>query len=616
MYQSFFGLKGKPFSITPDPRFLYLSQHHREGLAHLVYGTDETGSFALLTGEIGTGKTTLSRLLLEQVPDDVQVALILNPMQTPLELLKSICDELSISYPENCDSRKELVDNLNTYLLDIHSRNQRVVVIIDEAQNLDFETLEQIRLLTNLETGDHKLIKIILIGQPELRDMINRPDLKQLSQRITARYHLPPLSRKETGAYIRHRLKIAGGHPGIFTRSAIDALYKQSEGVPRLINIFAERALLGAYAKDKRVVDKRLIKKAVNELLGIRGKWEKVLPTILITVSISLALAGLLLAAWGLFFESNDESSHNNTSEIMPDSHQPQVNQQIAEKITSIPGVNYPVKLTPEALETEALETEPVYRTGEELPEPDLISERAVASILPEKNPLPTIPDPQQQEQEQQPDLGTYLKTAGHSQQAYAALFSAWDKDFNINSSQTICEMAKDKGLECLYNQQGMEQLKAYNLPAILELKDEEGKRKLTMIHSIIDDPHNKATIKLLIDDQQLLVSINELNKSWDGKFLLLWPLPPGKESTLKKGMKGTSILWLASRLSKLSDKPVPGSLSIYNNIILERVVEFQKANNLKPDGIAGPETLIKIAIQTSPESTPTLIKPGTGRFN
>ncbi len=612
MYEKFFGLQEKPFSITPNPRFLYLSQQHREGLAHLVYGTDETGSFALLTGEIGTGKTTLSRLLLEQIPEDVQMALILNPMQTPLELLKSICDELAISYSADCSSRKELVDNLNKHLLDVYSRNQRVVVIIDEAQNLDFETLEQIRLLTNLETGDHKLIKIILIGQPELRDMINQPDLKQLSQRITARYHLPPLNRKETGAYIRHRLKVADGHPGIFTKGAIDILYKQSEGVPRLINIFAERAMLGAYAKDKRVIDKRLVKKAVNELLGVRGKWEKTLPAILITISITLALSGLLLAAWGLFYESKYESKHKNNS----DSHDPQTLQAVSEvkNDTAIPAT--------EVIEAELIGTGLIHRAIEETIKPGLISEPVAAQSLPEQNQSETSQYLQleQQLEQPQPGLGEYLKTSGYSQQAYTALFAVWGEIFptniNKNNSKTSCELAQDVGLECLYSNQGMEQLKAYNLPAILELKDEEGQRKLTMIQSIIDNPHNIETIKLLIDGHEVLTSVSELNASWDGQFLLLWRLPPAKESTLKKGMKGESIGWLATQLGQISNKPIPTSINIFNNLIQNRVTEFQKMNELKADGIAGPETLIKIITQSNPENTPVLLETNVAGIN
>ncbi len=591
MYLTFFGLRKKPFSITPDPRFLYLSQQHREGLAHLVYGTDETGSFALLTGEIGTGKTTLSRLLLEQVPDDVKIALILNPMQTPLELLKSICDELSVVYPNQCDSRKELVDNLNKYLLDVHSQNQRVVVIIDEAQNLDFETLEQIRLLTNLETSDHKLLKIILIGQPELRDMINQPDLKQLSQRITARYHLPPLNRKETGAYIRHRLKVAGGHPGIFSKAAIDALYKQSEGVPRLINIFAERALLGAYAKDKRVVDKRLVKKAVNELLGIRGKWEKAFPNLLVMVSITLALSALLLAAWGLLSERyNKTHTEPNIAVNSPIDRKPLIATTDIQEATNTP----PTTTTKAA----NIDTDVINNMIKKPGKPDSNIQHKSTPIPPEQLFLET-------NEKQQPDLGKYLKTAGHSQQAYTALFTTWGENFQTTSSKTSCEQAKDVGLECMYSDQGMEQLKAYNLPAILELKDEEGKRKLAMIQSVTTD----GNVTLLIDGHQFLSPESELDKLWDGQFLLLWRLPPGKEATLKNGMQGESIRWLVSQLGQLSNKPLPYSLSKFNLTLKARVIEFQKTNKLKPDGIAGPDTLIKIVAQSNQEETPDLFK-------
>ena len=221
MYQSYFGLSENPFSLTPDPRFLFLSARHREGIAHLIYGMGRGGGFVQLTGEVGTGKTTLYRSVLARAHKNVDVALILNPCQSAVELLASICDELHVDYDKDTNSIKTLVDALNRHLLKVHTQGRRTVLIIDEAQNLEINVLEQIRLLTNLETAKQKLLQIVLIGQPELQKLLQRPDLRQLTQRITARYHLTPLSEAETNAYVHHRLRRAGRTTPLFTPAAL-----------------------------------------------------------------------------------------------------------------------------------------------------------------------------------------------------------------------------------------------------------------------------------------------------------------------------------------------------------------------------------------------------------
>ena len=223
MYLSYFGLHEPPFSITPDPRFVHLSERHRDALAHLLFGIDKGGGggFVQLTGEVGTGKTTLSRLLLEQLPEDARIALVLNPRQNAIELLETICEELHVDIHDKRGSSKALVDALNAYLLDAYANGLRVVLLIDEAQNLPADALEQVRLLTNLETDTQKLLQILLLGQPELREMLAKPELRQLAQRITARYHLTPLDARETGDYLRHRWRVAGGHKFPFEAKAV-----------------------------------------------------------------------------------------------------------------------------------------------------------------------------------------------------------------------------------------------------------------------------------------------------------------------------------------------------------------------------------------------------------
>ena len=274
MYAHFFGLKHEPFSIAPDPRYLFMSERHREALAHLLYGVNGGGGFVLLSGEIGAGKTTVCRCFLEQIPQHTNVAYVFNPKLTVLELLNSICEEFGIPHPDlgSGDSRatiKNYLDPLNDFLLKTHAVGQNNVLIIDEAQMLSPDVLEQLRLLTNLETNERKLLQIILIGQPELRQMLARPDLEQLAQRVIARYHLEALTEVETEAYIRHRLSVAGMTSAMpFDAKALPRIHQLARGVPRRINLLCDRALLGAYARGKGTVDREIVEKAAIEVFG------------------------------------------------------------------------------------------------------------------------------------------------------------------------------------------------------------------------------------------------------------------------------------------------------------------------------------------------------------
>ncbi len=290
MYKPFFNFNTEPFSIAPDPHFIYMSEHHQEGLAHLLYGLNKGGGFVALTGEVGTGKTTLCHCLLQQLPENIDIALVLNPKLNALELLATICDELHISYNEDNPTLKGLVDGLNRHLLATHAKGKRTVLMIDEAQNLTRDVLEQIRLLTNLETSKTKLLQIILVGQPELQQLLSQPELRQLNQRITARYHLAPLSYSETQKYIKHRLSVSGGNSHIFNHRAVKQVYRLSKGVPRLINIICDRALLGAYVNDTQTVTAKIVKRSAKEVFNPYQRKKHIFNKILFAVCVMLAV--------------------------------------------------------------------------------------------------------------------------------------------------------------------------------------------------------------------------------------------------------------------------------------------------------------------------------------
>ena len=299
MYLAHYGLAEPAYSITPDPRFVFLSERHRDALAHLLYGIGQGGGsgFVQLTGEVGTGKTTLCRLLLEQLPPNTRVALILNPMLSPVELLEAIAKELHIPLRGKLGHQKRLIDALNVYLLQAYAEGLRVVLIIDEAQNLSTAALEQVRLLTNLETATQKLLQIVLLGQPELRAQLARRELRQLSQRITARFHLTPLSAQESRTYLEHRYAIAGGAEFPFDESAVRRLHRYAGGVPRLLNIIAERSLMAGYVHGSRRITPVLVSEAARETLPETGRRLQVRR--IAWMSASLLLGGaLVLAAW------------------------------------------------------------------------------------------------------------------------------------------------------------------------------------------------------------------------------------------------------------------------------------------------------------------------------
>jgi general secretion pathway protein A len=411
MYTSFFGLGEKPFAITPDPRYLFMSERHAEALAHLLYGINEAGGFIQLTGEVGTGKTTVVRSLLERMPGHADVAVILNPQLTPLQFVLTICEELGIFMrDEDAASIKDLVDILNKRLLESHAKGRRVVVIVDEAQNLAPETLEQVRLLTNLETASQKLLQIILIGQPELREVLARVELRQLAQRITGRYHLDPLSKSETAAYVHHRLRVAGANGEIFTAGALREIYRLTDGIPRIINVICDRALLGAFTQEQHHIGPSLVRAAAGEVYGrsFSPPWMKLLAG----VSAVVAVIGLGFGTWLLI----------RTTSASDEAAPTQAATSIAEPAPQVTAVTAPP--TPVALD--------------------------IVELL-----------------QQQPGSTS-------TENAFAQLFALWGGKFDPMAGRP-CDQASQQGLECVYQQGTWGQLRILNRPAILTLVDDSG---------------------------------------------------------------------------------------------------------------------------------------------
>jgi general secretion pathway protein A len=413
MYAAYFGLTERPFSLAPDPRYLYLSDAHREALAHLLYGIGEGGSFVQLTGEVGTGKTTVCRALLEQLPPDVDVAMIFNPRLTSVELLAAVCDELRVPYPVGTTSLKVLVDALSQALLDAHAKGRRTVLIIDEAQNLSARVLEEVRLLTNLETTTQKLLQVVLIGQPELAEHLARRNLRQLSQRVTARYHLRSFSEEESQRYIQHRLEIAGQRQPIFTKQAVRAAHRLARGIPRLLNTICDRALLGAYATGQTRVKEAVVRRAAKEVLGPRRSRRWVTATAAAVLVVVVASTIALIATGG--FRSLGALAFSRT-----------------EKSIS-PPVDAP----------------------------------ALASVVEERRPPePTLAAV----------LGDPSVTADRAS-AFVNLYVLWGLDVRSANAERGCELGRAAGLRCLSRAGTWTVLRRLNLPAILELTTPEGRK-------------------------------------------------------------------------------------------------------------------------------------------
>lgn len=533
MYAEYFGLKDNPFSIAPDPRFVYMSPHHQEALGHLLYGTGEDGGFVQLTGEVGTGKTTLIRTLLEQQLPDVDVALTLNPRLTVHEFLASVCDELQVSYPEDSNTLKPLIDALNAHLLKTHAEGRRTVLIIDEAQNLSRDVLEQIRLLTNLETNRDKLLRIMLVGQPELRDMLAREDLRQLAQRITARYHLGSLNRQQSDAYLSHRLQVAGGHADLFSRGAMAELHRLSAGVPRLLNVIADRALMGAYSQNLRQVDAHTVKQAAAEVLDgtlFRPSFRDPGQWLWVVAMLCSVAAGTALYVWRPFL--------------------------------------------PEIKTVEPVSSPAATATAE-------------AELPPE---IPAVPV-----------LSLFAANGASSMQTLLAM---WGQALDADDTDTGCAQAGSLGLKCLSGRGSWDDLRLYDLPAILTLTDDQGLPGEVVLSAI---KFNTADVETPMGPQSF--GLAELGERWTGAYQLLWR-PPFASLNIGPNSPQSHIRWLQQRLDMYEGRKTAVTLPYaYDSQLKERVRQFQANSDLSADGLVGERTLIRLNQLAPAPGTPALVR-------
>ena len=573
MYEQHFGLTKRPFSIAPDPRFLYMSQQHREALAHLLYGVGEGGGFVQLTGEVGTGKTTTCRCLLEQLPKDVNVALILNPRVTELELIASVCDELGIEYAKDTSSIKELTDLLTRYLLDCHASGRRTVLMIDEAQNLSAEALEQVRLLTNLETSQEKLLQIILIGQPELREVLAREDLRQLSQRITARFHLEAIPKQETAAYIRHRLQICGTNTTIFSDKAIDRIQKLSQGVPRLINVLCDRAMLGAFVEGRHSVDLDIVNQAGREVMP-----EEILGDDVREGS-RWWLAAVVLAGLGVGIYLGTQQLPwviAQARALISVKWLPQANVE-----PTMPPISTIAKVESElfviASNEESLDQEVVLLESKS--ESEAGSQKSLIELLNSASP----------------------QASSH---AWAGLYQLWGYRSDAVTDKQACLQASYAGLRCLQASGSWSVLRNYDRPALLLLVASEGRRVPVLLEHL-----DGAQASLKVDGHSLQVNTSLVEQYWYGEYRVLWKMPPAGSTVLRPGERNKDIRWLRERLQSFSANAVTvAEPDYYDDDLKKNVAAFQRSRTLNADGVAGSRTFIHLNNIISDEEIPRLL--------
>lgn len=553
MYQTYFGLKEHAFTIAVDPRYLYMSRQHQEALAHLLYGV-QGGGFVLLSGEVGTGKTTIIKRLLEQLPENTDIAIILNPMSNVVELLTTICEEFQLSYIGDEQGVKTLTDTLHHFLLTNHSQGRNTVLLVDEAQLLAPEVLEQLRLLTNLETNAKKLLQIVLVGQPELNTLLSQPRLRQLSQRITARFHLKPLSLEETHAYIHHRLDVAGmpSDRNPFTPRAIKRIHHFTGGIPRRINVLCERLLIGAYGHNKPKIDNQILKLAESEVIDNLGEPKPSTPPTTWIIAAGVGAVSVTLTAFFMWLYAS-------TGNPAP----------VAQAVQAAPAT----ATAPTTAPTTTPSAAPITA-----PQPE--SQKSTPVIAEANNIAITSP-------------------AAQTDHLIANALSAQTRlleylNIEISSDNHPC-WQEDSKIQCNKVKIGSwDELREINRPAVLTLTTPDKFRAYTVLIGI-----NATDARVLSgeNDQQTtkVVALSELGPAWSGEIFYLWHPPKGFTEALIQGQRSPAITWLAQKFAELDGREKPLTNDHFSAALAKRVKIFQRNNGLTPDGIVGEQTLLKL---------------------
>ena len=562
MYASFFGLSKEPFSISPDPRFLFMSEQHREALAHLLYGLGGGGGFVLLTGEVGAGKTTVCRCFLEQVPAHCRVAYIFNPKLSVAELLQTVCGEFGIALPAQAESVKAHVDALNAFLLAEHAEGRQAVLVIDEAQSLSAEVLEQLRLLTNLETAERKLLQIILIGQPELREMVARPELEQLAQRIVARYHLGALSFAETQQYIQHRLAVAGpSAPLPFSAAALARIHALSRGVPRRINLLADRALLGAYAQGQHRAERSTVQQAAREVFGGSAP----------------ARSGMPGAGWRGFGRWPALASGGSLGSV--GSWATVASVTIVAALVLLWAVLRPAA-APSPL-VAAVTGQPAASANSSVGSAGLSARASAPAAVPASAATaPPLALPLAPGLSLQSGLAPLL-AAAHDNPA-----TAW-RELSLRWNVAIgegepCAAAAQARLACYRNAAGgLTVVRQLARPGVVGLR--RGNSTVFALLVALDD--SQATLQA--GSQRFVLPLSALASAWRGDFASFWRLPPGWADTPDGGSDPAARAWLEQGLTAAGFAAGPP--------LAERVRGFQITQGLPPDGRAGAMTVMRL---------------------
>ncbi len=552
MYVSFFGLKHAPFSIAPDPRYLFMSERHREALAHLLYGLEAGGGFVLLSGEIGAGKTTVCQCFLEQVPPSCHLAYIFNPKLTVTELLQSVCDEFGIAVRPaiaGAPTVKDFLDPLNRFLLEAHAQGRQCVLVIDEAQNLSARVLEQLRLLTNLETHERKLLQIILIGQPELRRLLARPQLEQLAQRVIARFHLGALSEAETARYVAHRLAVAGLSGTIpFDRAALRRIHRLTGGVPRRINLLCDRALLGAYVEGRATVGRRIVDRAAAEAFDAaaaprRRRSTRALVLAGATGAAVLALAGVL--AW---------QAQRARAPLPP----------LA--AASAPPASGAASAATGAAASAA--SVAVAAAG---------SAPAVAAA-PKAAPSAAWP---------RFDPGTDFALLPRDERTlWRELAGAWAVDLPAGDP---CAPTSKLPVRCYRTGSAtLALIQLFDRPGLLTLVDPQGRAAHARLVGL-----DAQSAWLAAGERHWTLPLDQLAGLWRGEYATLWRPPEGYARPLADSATGPAVQALADGLARQRHEAAPAPGAVLDEALRQRLAAFQFAQGLKPDGVAGPTTFM-----------------------